>query len=59
MTRDTKLKIAAGLATVAAGAGGGLALGPAGAAAGALTALSTFILGLFHEKPAPKPAPTS
>lgn len=55
MTRDTKLKIAAGVAAVAAGAAGGVMLGPAGAAAGALTALSTFLLGIFHQAPPPKP----
>lgn len=54
MTRDAKLKIATGLATVGAGIAGGIALGPAGAAAGGLTALSTFLLGLYHQTPARK-----
>jgi hypothetical protein len=57
MNRNTKLKIAGGVAAVAAAVAGGVVLGPAAAAAAGLTAVSTFLLGLFHDKPEPKEKP--
>lgn len=57
MTRNAKLKIAAGVAGVAAAVAGGVVLGPAAAVAAGATALSSFLLGLFHDKPEPKEPP--
>lgn len=55
MTKDTKVKIAAGAATVGAAVLGGLTLGPAGAVGAGLAALAQFLLGVQHSAPRPKP----
>jgi hypothetical protein len=53
MTKNTKLKIAAGAATVGAAVLGGLTLGPIGAAGVGLAALGQFLIGLYHTAPPP------